>query len=300
MRLRYIFLSLIFVVFILLLIFLFVSNSNDYNPNGFELNVSESILPNVRVYVLDDNKNIMNVIDENEFFFIQQRGLPFGTVYSFRVVGERGEVLKPVYETYTARDADWVEANNYYLQIRPGNQTVELLTIKEGIGTIVARTNLSVLNFDKIIRNNCNHLISEPAVDEDGWSRESKIAECVTNIAVKFNKIDICGWSYRIFNITNADDCIRNYAITTKDISVCDFTSMPKSRGFCKAKVTDNWIECRKISCDISCAMESLETQQDLCIQWYAIENRNAILCNEIKSQAYNMKEVCLNLTTGS
>jgi len=297
-KLKYIFLSVVFAIFIFI-IFLFVSNSNDYNPNGFELNISENIMPDVKIYVLDDNKNSMSVIDENDFFFIQQKGLPLGTFYGFRVVSEHGEVLKPVYEIYTAKGDDWVEANNYYLQIRPGNQTIEVLTIEDGIGTIVARANLSVFNFDRIIRDTCDYLMSEPVVDEGGWSRESKIVDCVANIAVNFSKVDICGRLYRIFNITTptiTDDCIRDYAITAKDTLVCDLASMPKSRGFCKAKVTNNWIECKKISCDISCAMENLETQQDLCIQWYAIENRDATLCNEIKNQAY--KEICLNIAT--
>jgi len=302
MRLKYIFLSVVFVVFILLLIFLiflFVSNSKNYNPNGFELNISESIQPNVKIYILDDNKNIMSVIDENEFFFIQQRGLPLGTVYSFRVVSERGEVLKPVYETHTARGDDWVEANHYYLQIRPGNQTIEVLTINGKEGVVVARTNILVFNFESMVMDKCSNLTNEPIVDADGWSRESKIGKCISTIAAEFGKANVCS-KLRLFNDTGViyEDCIRNYAITTSDISACELLGMPKSRGFCKAKVTKDWTECRKISCDISCSMEGLETQQDLCIQWYAIENRNESLCNEIKSTSYNMKEICLNLTT--
>jgi len=295
MRLKYFFLFVFFVVFIIILVF-FLKSIFHNPPLELNLTISENISPDVKVFILNSNKKEISLIDENDFFFLQQRGLQKETVYGFRVVDVHGEVIKPVYETFTAKTSDWVEQNKYYRYIRPGNQTVELLTIKDDIGTIVARTDLSVFNFDRIIRDTCSYLISEPVVDENGWSRESKIANCVINIAVKFSRVDMCGWLYRIFNITNTDDCIRNYAITTKDTSVCDLTSMPKSKGFCKAKVTNNWIECRKISCDISCAMESLETQQDLCIQWYAIENRNAILCNEIKSQAY--KEICLNLTT--
>lgn len=297
MRLRYLFLLIVFAVFVFLSI-LFLKGISNTPPPGLNLSISENISPDVGVFVLDTNKKEILSVDENEFFFLQQRGLPEGTVYGFRVVDVHGEVIKPVYETFTAKTSDWVEQNKYYQYIRPGNQTVELLTIKDDIGTIVARTDLSVFNFDRIIRDTCSYLISEPVVDEDGWSRESKIADCVTNIAVKFSKVDMCGWSYRIFNITNTDDCIRNYAITTKDTSVCDLTGMPKSKGFCKAKVTNDWTECRKVTCDFSCTMEGLETQQDLCIQWYAIENRNASLCNEIKSTAYNMKEICLNLTT--
>jgi Fe-S cluster assembly scaffold protein SufB len=37
----------------------------------------------------------MNVIYENEFFYIQQRGLAENTPYSFMVVNAYGEVLKP-------------------------------------------------------------------------------------------------------------------------------------------------------------------------------------------------------------
>jgi hypothetical protein len=298
MRLKYLFLSVFFVIFIVLSIF-FLRGISYNPPPGLNLSISENISPDIGVFILDNNNKEIVLIDENDFFFFQQRGLPKGKFYGFRVVDEHGEVIKPVYETFTAKTSDWVEQNKYYHHIRLGNQTLELLTIEGNIGTIVARTKLSVFNFDRIIRDTCSYLISEPIIDKDGWSRESKIAECVTNIAVKFGKVDMCGRSYKIFNITNTDDCIRNYAITTKDTSVCDLTGMPKSRGFCKAKVTNNWIECRKISCDISCAMESLETQQDLCIQWYAIENRNASLCNEINSQAYSMKEICFNLTTG-
>jgi len=299
MRLKYFLLLVFSFIFIIIAVFFFKTT---FQSPQIELNLTiyENISPDVKVFVLDNNKKEISTIDENDFFFLQQRGLPKGTVYGFRIVDVNGEVIKPVYETFNAKTSDWVEQNKYYQHIRTGNQTVELLTIKDSIGTIVARTNLLVLNFDEVIRDNCSYLISEPIVDESGWSRESKIVNCVANIAVKFKRADMCGWLYKIFNITNTDDCIRNYAITTKDTSICDLASMPKSRGFCKAKVTNNWAECRKISCDASCAMEGLETQQDLCIQWYAIENRNATLCNEIKSQAYNMKEICLNLTTRS
>ncbi|PJA22185.1 hypothetical protein COX58_02705, partial [archaeon CG_4_10_14_0_2_um_filter_Archaea_38_6] len=281
--LKFLFTFFLIAVFIIL-IFLFFSNSSNYNPDGFELNVSESILPDVSVYVLDSNKNVINSIDQNEFYFIQQRGLPEGTIYGFRVVGVHDEVILPVYETYTARTLDWVEANNYYLNIKPGNQTIEVLTINDSNGVIVARTNILVYNFESIVIDRCGNLTNEPVVDADGWSREGKIGRCVSNIAVEFRKVNVCDKLYGIFNDTGAGygECLLNYAIITGDVSACEHAGMPKSRGFCKAKVAGDWTECRKITCDISCAMESLETQQDLCIQWYAIETRNASLCNEI------------------
>jgi len=304
MRLKYIFLSIIFAVFIFLLIFVINGIIPHAPPSGLELSIYENISPDVNVFVLDNNKKEASSIDMEEWFFFQQRGLPKGTVYGFRVIDEKGYVSMPVYETFIAKTPDWVERNRYYHDLRPSNYTIELLVIENGIGIITARTNLSIFNsylqraeLEKKIRDNCSHLMAEPLVDRDGWSRESKIARCVTKIAVEQGNIDVCNLLFKLFNATNTDDCIRDYAIATGDASVCDHTGMPKSRGFCKAKVTNDWRECRKISCDISCAMEGLETQQDLCIQWYAIENRNASLCNEIKSAAYNMKEICLNIT---
>ncbi len=289
------------IIITIFLVFLFVSNQKDYNPNGIELNISESILPNVNVYVLDSDKNIMTVIDENEFFFVQQRGLVEGTVYGFRVVNERGEVLKPVFETYVARGDDWVEENNYYLQIRPGNQTIEVLTINDSEGVVVARTNILVLNFKSIATERCFNLTNEPVIDQDGWSREGKIGKCVSNIAAELGKVNVCNTLSSVFNDTGVgyNECLINYATATGDVLACELAGMPKSVGFCKAKATGDYNECLKITCDISCSIsESLESQQGLCLLWYATKSRNASLCNIIKSDAYNMKEICFNMTS--
>jgi len=211
-----------------------------------------------------------------------------------------------VYETFIAKTPDWIESNDYYHNLAPGKYTVEVLTIDGGSGIIVARTNISIVDLDlqletigKEVMKNCSRLLGGPVVDVNGRSRDSKIAECVGNITAEFRNPGACRLVYTLFNMTifGQEDCIRAYAIATGDISACDITGMPKTRGFCKAKATKDWTECRKVSCDISCGSESLETQQDLCIQWYAIENRNTALCNEIKSMEYDMKAICLNIT---
>ncbi|MDD4353172.1 MAG: hypothetical protein PHN56_01805 [Candidatus Nanoarchaeia archaeon] len=290
------------IILFLFLIFLFFSNSNNYNVNGLNLSVSENISLNISVVVLDSNKEFMTIIDENEHFYIQQRGLAQGTIYGFRVINEKGEVLKPVYETYIARDNEWVEANNYYLQIRPGNQTIEVLIIENGNGIIVARNNILILNFESILAEGCGNLINEPIVDADGWSREGKIGRCASNIAVNLSKVNLCDKLYPMFNDSGAGygECIMNYANITGNILACNKLSMPKSVGFCKAKVTNDYTECQKIVCDFSCTIENIEIQKDLCIQWYAIENKNSSLCDIIQSEAYNMKEICYNMTLGN
>jgi len=302
MRLKYLFLLVVFAVFLLF----FINGAIRHTPPpGLELRVGENISPNVGVFVLNNDKKAVSAIDVRASFFFQQRGLPKGTPYGFRVIGENGEVVKPVYETFVAKASDWIESNRYYYGLEVGNYALELLTVNGGIGTIVARANFSVFDLEleraklaKTTIDNCSYLFAEPVVDANGWSRDGKIAECIAKVAVGFKDTYGCTSSFLYFNLSamSYDECIKDYAIITGDVSICDLTGMPKSRGFCKAKVTGDWAECRKVSCDVSCAMEGLETQKDLCIQWYAIEKRNASLCNEIKNTAY--KDICLNLTT--
>jgi len=303
MKKKYLLLCL---VFIPLTLFILNGMISFKPPPGLNLSVSDNISPGVGVFVLDNDKNAVTSLGTGEWFFLQQRGLPEGTTYGFRVIDANGYMTFPVYETFTAKSVDWLEQNKYYRDLGPGKYTVEVLTIKGDSGTVVARTNISIFDtelerakLEQAIRSNCSRLMSEPVVDANGWSRDGKIAECVANIAAESGNPDACNSVYPLFNLTmfGYEDCIRAYALATGDVSACDRTGMPKSRGFCKAKATKDWTECRKVSCDISCAMENLETQQDLCIQWYAIENRDAALCNEIKSEAYGMKGICLNLT---
>ncbi len=309
MRLKYIFLSIIFAVFIFLLIFVINGIIPHAPPSGLELSISENISPDVNVFVLDQFRKVITSIETNDDFFPQQKGLDEGTVYGFRVIDDKGDVSMPVYETFIANAPDWTgweTGKRYYHGLRPSNYTIELLVIKNGTGTITARTNLSSFSsylqraeLEKTIMDNCSHLMAEPIVDIDGWSRESKIGKCAAKVGIELGSVDACNTLFKLFNDTGVGfgECIINYAIITRDTSVCDNAGMPKSRGFCKAKVTGDWTECRKVSCDISCSMEKLETQQDLCILWYATENRNSTLCNEIKSTEYNMKEICLNMT---
>lgn len=305
MKLKRLFLSAVFAVFIFLLIFFLNGAVPRAEPPELILSVSENILPGVGVFVLDGNKKDVSSIDIEAELFLQQRGLVEGTAYGFRIIDKDGGVTKPVYETFMAKPPDWIESNKYYHGLAIGNYTVELLTVGDGAGIIVARTNLSVfsaylqgLELEKRIVENCSSLMSEPEVDADGWSRGGKIARCVAKSGAERKDAYACNLLFRLFNVTDSVECFTAYAAATGDISACDRAGMPKSRGFCRAKATKDWTECRSVSCDISCAMEGLETQQDLCIQWYAIENRNASLCNEIKSTVYDMKEICLNLAT--
>jgi hypothetical protein len=308
MRLKYIFLSILLVVFIFVLIF-FLRGLSYPAPLGLNLSISENISPNVNVFVLDQFGKTITAIEVNDDFFPQQKGLEEGTVYGFRVIDDKMEVSMPVYETFIANGPDWTGweiGKRYYHGLRPSNYTVELLIIENNTGIIIARTNLSSFNLyeqraeiEKKIMDNCSYLMNEPLVDVDGWSREGKIGKCAANVGVEIENIYACDILFKLFNDSGVGfgECVLDYAIIIGNTSICDHAGMPKSRGFCKAKVTKDWTECRKVSCDISCKIESLETQQDFCILWYATENRNVSLCEEIKTEAYNMKESCLKIT---
>lgn len=306
MQLKHILLSIGLVIFALIVIFIIKGMIPHKAPPGLNLSVSEALSPGVSVVVLNGDKKSVTSIDMNEHFYLQQKGLAEETTYGFRVIDSLGRVTMPVYETFTAKDpsSNWIESNKYYNNLAIANFTIELLVIQDDTGNIVARTNLTIFSLyqrraelENLVRDNCSSLLAEPLVDKDGWSRSGKLARCAAGVGAKQKDTFACNLIIKLFNSTDLDECFTTYAILTGDTSACDKAGMPKSRGFCKAKATKDWTECRKVSCDASCAMESLETQQDLCVQWYAIENRNASLCNEIKSEAYGMKGICLNIT---
>jgi hypothetical protein len=303
-----------FLIAILLCIIIFFINGLVPNsqPLGINLSVSENILPNLGIVIFDQFRNNISSIDENERFFPQQKGLSQGTVYGFRVIDKNGEVSMPVYETFTANSPDWTGwelGKQYYHGLRPGNYTVELLTIGNGFGIIVARINFSAFSlqaqraeFENLIINRCGNLTNEPDIDADGWSREGKIGRCAAQVGAETGNVEACNALFKLFNDTGMGfgECIIYYANTTGNVSACNYAGMPKSVGFCRAKTLRDWTECRKVACDFSCAFESLEVQQELCVQWYAIETMNESLCSELKSETYNMKEICFNITSGN
>lgn len=308
MKLRYIFLFIL-LIFLVFISALFLSGMRRTPPQGLELNVSENLNPNATVFVLDQFRKTITSIETNDDFFPQQKGLAEGTVYGFRVMDENNVLIMPVYESFIAQGPDWTGweiGGRYYYGLLPGNYSVELLVIENDTGIIIARTNLSSFSLyeqragiEKKVADNCSYLLAEPVIDADGWSRETKIGKCAASVGVEIEDTYVCEILFKVFNDSGVGfgECILSYAIISENISICDQAGMPKSRGFCKAKVTNDWTQCRNVSCDSSCPFESLDTQIDLCISWYAVETRNATLCNEIKSNEYNMKEACFNIT---
>ena len=283
-------------------------------PNGLELSVSERLDPSVNIFVLDSDQKRITSIENYNVFFPQQNGLPDGTEYGFRVMKMDGSLIMPVYEAFKAKSLEQIgrdgmeTGNRYYHDLQGGDYVLELLTIDSDKGTVVARMNLSSITQESqiegkidAVRLACANVtnISTNANEDENRSYRSSMANCAADAAVSLNDPGICDMIYAAFNVPNLqDDCIMEYVYSTGDISACDKTSMPKVRGFCRAKATKDWTECVKITCDVSCSIEDLDTQKDLCTLWYATENGNVSLCEEVKSSNY--KDICVNMLTQS
>jgi hypothetical protein len=282
-------------------------------PHGLELAVSERLDPSVSVFVLDPDQKRITSIEGYGLFFHQQSGLPEGTEYGFRVMRMDGSLIMPVYETFKAKSPEQIKqdgmetGNRYYHDLQGGKYVLELLTIRGDEGTVVARMDFSSITRESldagrmdVVRIACANVtnISAGASGEENKSYRDRIISCVTDAAVSMRDPETCGMIFRGFNIPNFQDvCTTAYAYATGDISACDNNSMPKARGFCRAKVSKDWTECTRITCDVSCAMEDLDTQKDFCVQWYAVENRNASLCEEVKASHY--REICVGILKG-
>lgn len=111
MILKLLFIAVFVAAFIFLIIFFLNGLVPSTQPPGLNLSVSENISSGVNVFVLDQLRNVIKSVETNERFFPQQKGLPEGTVYGFRVVDKEGDVSLPVYETFTANAPDWTGWN---------------------------------------------------------------------------------------------------------------------------------------------------------------------------------------------
>jgi len=283
-------------------------------PHGIELNVSERLDPSVSVFVLDPNQRRITTVENHSVFFPQQSGLPEGTEYGFRVTETDGNLIMPAYESFRAKTPERMErdgmerGNGYYHNLQDGKYVLELLTIKNGEGTVVARMNFSSVtqesrNAEKIgmIRLACANVtdISNDASEEENRSYRSSMADCAAGAAIGSRDPGVCDMIYAAFNVPNIqDDCIALYAHSTGDISACDKASVPWVRGLCKAQATDDWTECTRITCDWTCAAtgSGLDTHKDLCILNFAFATGNASLCKELITDGY--KERCAELPT--
>ena len=120
------------------------------------------------------------------------------------------------------------------------------------------------------------------------------LAGCVAEVAKETNDWEQCLSLPMLGMQPGVCECLTQFSIKTKNISLCERCSMPKEKGYCRAMVTGDWTECQRIACDFSCSFESEQTQKDLCTQWMALNQRNATICGSIQSEQY--RDQCLEI----
>ena len=120
------------------------------------------------------------------------------------------------------------------------------------------------------------------------------LAGCVAEVAKETNDWEQCLSLPMLGMQPGVCECLTQFSIKTKNISLCERCSMPKEKGYCRAMVTGDWTECQRIACDFSCSFESEQTQKDLCTQWMALNQRNTTICGQIQSEQY--RDQCLEL----
>jgi len=115
--------------------------------------------------------------------------------------------------------------------------------------------------------------------------------DCIMGLAKDANRAELCD-PIRNIDSVFVDFCYNEVAIKTGDISLC--RGPPKSIGGCRAMVNNDWTECQRITCDMSCPFEDLETQKDYCVEGTGILMRDASICEHVNNS--DLKNFCLGL----
>ncbi|MFA4983628.1 MAG: hypothetical protein WC588_05455, partial [Candidatus Micrarchaeia archaeon] len=258
-------------------------------PPALNLTITEALDPGVEVFVMDKHEKNTTSIDANEWFYPVQKGLAEGTEYGFRI---KGPTFMPVNEKFVAKRPPEIYRElgvQQYHSYQPGPYTVELIEIQGDRGFVRATANFTVYTQDSLARDaaarigeNCSQFIAaEPYGTRDGAA--GSLYDCARDLSVSLRDPNVCYGLNRFFennlSMFLVGDCRTDYAVMTGNASLCDESSMPKGRGFCKAMVASDPGECMRIECDFSCNFEGFETQQDLCLQWYGIAKGNNTVC---------------------
>jgi hypothetical protein len=275
-------------------------------PEPYNLSFSVALDPSVNVYAVDKRGNVISSIEHNEYFFPVQSGLPLGTVYTFRLLRQTGEIVVPANEKFT------VTAESGRLKFEPGLQqyhnfpagkyVIELVKLEGSHGTIVARANITITSpFEaapesmSIIEQNCSQFLpaknsTYPSMDFPG---AASLYSCIGRIASATGDPEICKGiiSYFKDGIILADWCIGDFAINKSDLSLCSKRGRAVDRASCRSEILNDWHECLGFECDIGW---SCEEQKEICLQGFALSHKDAALCNMLKNDDYRNR--CLGL----
>jgi hypothetical protein len=275
----------------------------------YNITMSESLNPSIRLYVVDKNANQITRIADDIWFYPVERGLPEGTVYSFRMLDQRGGVVVPVNENFTAeapgREKTFEIGVQQYYGFPPGDYTVELVVLRGGHGTIAARANITVFSphmeaveSARELERNCSASLPNGNYSSRDEPGAQALQDCAARLAAARGDIGICKALGPYFSngegLWISDSCVSSLADLTGDVEYCGELYRLTDRGNCRARLLNDTGECTRLVCDSSCIYFSLDDQIDICLQGYAIIKRDASVCPMIRRGDY--REQCMEI----
>ncbi len=275
----------------------------------YNITLSESPNPSVRLYIVDNNGNQVTRIADDVWFYPVERGLPEGTVYGFRLLGLHGEVVVPVNENFTAeapgREKTFEIGVQQYHGFHRGNYTVELVVLRGGHGTIIARANITVFSPSQDAAESARELernCSASLPNDNYSSREEPgaqaLQDCAARLAAARGDIGICNALGPYFSngegLWVSDSCVSSLADLTGDVGYCGELYRLTDRGNCRARLLNDTSECTRMVCDSSCIYFPLDDQIDICLQGYAITKHDASACPMIRREDY--RQQCMDI----
>ena len=276
----------------------------------YNIAVSKSLNQNVSLFFTDKYGTRITSSEMLEWIYPQQRGLAPGTRYSFRFLFSNGTVAVPIYkEAVITANSDFPDFRiNFYHSLPPANYTVELVVIEDDGGKAVAASNIIVYSAEQLqqeksdyVMRNCSEFMAEglkPYKPLVGPGENDTLYGCVRKIALERRYTDICRLMARLYSSNNSvfavSDCIFATAVQTGDVSLCSqLQTTRQDVGLCRATIMNDWHECQKIECDLSCAIYDLDSQKDGCIKLFAIKKLDRKICDYI--QKPDIRQSCLD-----
>jgi len=273
------------------------------------LTFSVALDPSLSLYAVDKDGARISSVNFGSWFYPVQRGLPPGTIYTFRLLDRYGSVVVPANENFTALAAadepKFQFGVQQYQGFSQGKYTLELvkLDIQNMHGAVVARANISVVRPYSaseenigVISKNCSALLppgngAYASMDAPG-ARD--LSDCIRDLAISQNDVEICKGISNYVNdssIFGIDGCMGDYALNKSDLSLCAKRYRAIDRALCRAEVLDNYHECDAFECDI---YWSCDQQREICLQNFAITDGNEALCRQV--QDGDLRNRCLGM----
>lgn len=278
-------------------------------PPPYNITISESLDPSVKLYVVDKNANQVAKIADDVWFYPVERGLPEGTHYGFRLLDPKGRVAVPVNENFTAEAPGREKTSEIGVQqyhgFPPGEYIVELVVLQGGHGTIVARANITVFSPSaeaaesaQELRLNCSASLPKNNYSNRDEPGAQALQDCAARLAAARDDLGVCKALNPYFSngtgLWVSDSCVSSLADLTGNMEYCSELYRLTDRGNCRARLLNDTSECTRLVCDSSCLYFSLDDQIDICLQGYAITKRDASVCPMIKRDDY--REQCLDI----